>query len=87
MSDAMSAAVAFSVRTAPPAELDAYWVHMHAQAPATQLAIGVYRCYVPPHEAGTVGMCVSYGDGRPRSNVARFTYRITPQTARAQDDL
>lgn len=58
-----------------------------AQVPATQLASGVYRCYVPPHEAGTVGMCVSYGDGRPRSNAARFTYRVTPQTARAQDDL
>ncbi len=57
------------------------------QVPAARLQAGVYRCHAPPHEAGTVGLCVTYGDGRPRSNVQPFTYRGTPLTARAQDDL
>ncbi|CAL8460857.1 g388 [Coccomyxa elongata] len=57
------------------------------QVPAVRLQVGVYRCHAPPHEAGTVGLCITYGDGRPRSNVQPFTYRATPQTARAQDDL
>jgi hypothetical protein len=57
------------------------------QVPAARLQAGVYRCHAPPHEAGTVGLCITYGDGRPRSNVQPFTYRATPLTARAQDDL
>jgi hypothetical protein len=55
--------------------------------PAVRLQSGVFRCNVPPHAPGTVGISLTHGDGRPASNALPFTYRVTPQTARAQDDL
>ena len=54
------------------------------EVPATRLQPGVYRCFAPPHEAGTVSLSITSGNGSPCSNTQPFTYRITPQTARTQ---
>lgn len=54
------------------------------EVPATRLQRGVYRCHAPPHEAGMVSLAITWGDGSPCSNAQPFTYRVTPQTARAQ---
>ena len=54
------------------------------EVPATRLQRGVYRCHAPPHEAGMVSLSITWGDGSPCSNAQPFTYRVTPQTARAQ---
>ena len=54
------------------------------EVPATRLQRGVYRCFAPPHEAGTVSLSITWGDGHPCSNTQPFTYRVTPQTARTQ---
>lgn len=49
---------------------------------ATVVRPGVVRVYVPPHDAGTVDLTLTFGDGRPCSCSLPFTYRVTPQTAR-----
>lgn len=49
-----------------------------------RLQRGVYRCFAPPHEAGTVNLSITWGNGSPCSNTQPFTYRVTPQTARTQ---
>lgn len=54
------------------------------EVPATRLQRGVYRCHAPPHEAGTVSLSITWGNGSPCSNTQPFTYRVTPQTARTQ---
>lgn len=54
------------------------------EVPATRLQRGVYRCNAPPHEAGTISLSITWGNGSPCSNTQPFTYRVTPQTARTQ---
>lgn len=54
------------------------------EVPATRLQRGVYRCHAPPHEASTVNLSITWGNGAPCSNTQPFTYRVTPQTARTQ---
>ena len=49
------------------------------QVPALVLQSGVLRCRVPPHPPGIVRICLTNGDGRPRSRLHPFEYRDAPQ--------
>ncbi len=48
------------------------------QVPALVLQSGVLRCRVPPHPPGIVRICLTNGDGRPRSRLHTFEYRDAP---------
>ncbi len=48
------------------------------QVPALVLQSGVLRCRVPPHPPGIVRICLTNGDGRPRSRLHNFEYRDAP---------
>ena len=48
------------------------------QVPALVLQSGVLRCRVPPHPPGIVRICLTNGDGRPRSRLHLFEYRDAP---------
>ena len=48
------------------------------QVPALVLQSGVLRCHVPPHPPGIVRICLTNGDGRPRSRLHSFEYRDAP---------
>ncbi len=50
------------------------------QVPALVLQSGVLRCRVPPHPAGVVRICLTNGDGRPRSRLHPFEYRDAPES-------
>lgn len=45
------------------------------EVPVTILSPGVLRCFAPPHAPGMVSLCLTYGDGRPRSQQLAFEYR------------
>lgn len=45
------------------------------EVPVTILCPGVLRCFAPPHTPGVVSLCLTYGDGRPRSQQLAFEYR------------
>ena len=49
-----------------------------SQVPALVLQSGVLRCRVPPHPPGVVRICLTNGDGRPRSRLHPFEYRDAP---------
>lgn len=53
-------------------------LHAGLQAPAVVLQSGVLRCFVPPHAPGVVRICITHGDGRPRSRLMSFEYRAGP---------
>lgn len=57
------------------------------QVMATVLRPGVIRVFVPPHDAGTVDLKLTFGDGRPRSASVAFTYRVMPQPARGTSSM
>ena len=56
------------------------------QVLATVLRPGVIRVYVPPHDAGSVDLRLTFGDGRARSCSHPFTYRVAPQALRGADN-
>lgn len=45
------------------------------EVPVTILSPGVLRCFAPPHAPGVVSLCLTYGDGRARSQQLAFEYR------------
>ena len=51
------------------------------QVPALVLQSGVLRCRVPPHPPGVVRICLTNGDGRPRSRLHPFEYRDAPESS------
>jgi hypothetical protein len=56
------------------------------QVPGTLISPGAVRCHVPPHEVGTVNLCVATEDGVPLCQSQPFTYRLpsdAPQVADA----
>ena len=56
------------------------------QAPAAVLQSGVLKCVVPSHAPGVVRLCITNGDGRPRSRLMAFEYRAAPSVPGSPQD-
>jgi hypothetical protein len=57
------------------------------QVPGTVICQGAVRCHVPPHEVGTVKLCVATEDGVPLCRPQPFTYRLPTEAPRVADAM